>query len=77
MFYSTFYFLFQPLALLSWGCRLTMSYVNPTVVTHFIRKKALRGPERNADDGQFEDGLLSRSSIVTDPLDSVLCPKRI
>nr|XP_012225307.1 PREDICTED: uncharacterized protein LOC105673903 [Linepithema humile] len=65
----------RPLALLSWGCRLTMSYVNPTVVNHFIQKKALRGPEKTADDGQFEDRLLSRSSIVTDPLDSVLCPK--
>jgi len=63
-----------PLALLSWGCRLTMSYVNPTVVTRFIRKRALRGPEKNADDGQFDDGLLSRSNVVTDPVDSVLCP---
>jgi len=52
-----------------------MSYVNPTVVNHFIRKKALRGPEKIADDGQFRDGLLSQSNIVTDPLDSVLCPK--
>ncbi|XP_071652646.1 uncharacterized protein [Temnothorax longispinosus] len=64
----------RPLALLSWGCRLTMSYVNPTVVRRFIQTRALRGPEKNADDGQFEDGLLSRSSIVTDEVDSVLCP---
>lgn len=65
----------RPLALLSWGCRLTMSYVNPKLVNRFIRKKALSGPEwQIADDGQFEDGLLARSSIVTDPMDSVLCP---
>lgn len=65
----------RPLALLSWGCRLTMSYVNPKVVNRFIRKKALRGPEwQIVDDGQFEDGLLSRAKIVTDPTDSVLCP---
>lgn len=51
-----------------------MSYVNPTVVSHFIQKRALRGPEKIAKDGQFEDGLLSRSSVVTDEVDSVLCP---
>lgn len=65
----------QPLALLSWGCRLTMSYVDPKLVTHFIRKMALRAPEwRIAEDGQFEDGLLSQSKIVSDTTDSVLCP---
>jgi len=64
----------RPLALLSWGCRLTMSYVNPTVVSRFIKTKALRGPEKIANDGQFEDGLLSQSSIVSDEVDSVLCP---
>ncbi|XP_012535496.2 uncharacterized protein LOC105836185 isoform X1 [Monomorium pharaonis] len=64
----------RPLALLSWGCRLTMSYVNPTVVSRFIQKRALRGPEKIATDGQFEVGLLSRSNIVTDETDSTLCP---
>lgn len=64
----------RPLALLSWGCRLAMSYVNPTVVSRFIQKRALRGPEKNSFDGQFEDGLLSRSNIVTDKVDSMLCP---
>ncbi|XP_028050080.1 uncharacterized protein LOC105836185 isoform X2 [Monomorium pharaonis] len=64
----------EPLALLSWGCRLTMSYVNPTVVSRFIQKRALRGPEKIATDGQFEVGLLSRSNIVTDETDSTLCP---
>ncbi|XP_011874122.1 PREDICTED: uncharacterized protein LOC105565485 [Vollenhovia emeryi] len=64
----------RPLALLSWGCRLTMSYSDPTVVNYFIRKKAIHGPERNGNDGQFADGLLSRSNIVTDRVDSMLCP---
>ncbi|XP_011170662.1 uncharacterized protein LOC105203549 [Solenopsis invicta] len=64
----------RPLALLSWGCKLTMSHVNPTVVSHFIRKRALRGPEKIPTDGQFEDGLLNRSNIVTDENDSTLCP---
>ncbi|KAL6448279.1 hypothetical protein ACFW04_000327 [Cataglyphis niger] len=65
----------RPLALLSWGCRLTMSYVDPKLVTHFIRKMALKAPEwRIAEDGQFEDGLISQSEIVSDTTDSVLCP---
>ncbi|KYN01831.1 hypothetical protein ALC62_07303 [Cyphomyrmex costatus] len=64
----------RPLALLSWGCRLTMSYVNSTVVRRFIQKRALQGSEKIADDGQFKDGLLSHSSVVTDEVDSVLCP---
>jgi len=51
-----------------------MSYVNPTIVSRFIQKRALHGPEKIPDDGQFEDGLLSRASIVTDEVDSVLCP---
>ncbi|XP_020278335.1 uncharacterized protein LOC109852012 [Pseudomyrmex gracilis] len=64
----------RPLALLSWGCKLTMSSVDPRIVTRFIRKKALRGPEQNANDGQFTDGLLTQSRIVTNSMDSVLCP---
>ncbi|XP_012059423.1 PREDICTED: uncharacterized protein LOC105622616 [Atta cephalotes] len=64
----------RPLALLSWGCRLTMSYVNPTIVERFIQKRALQGPEKIIDDGQFQDGLMSRSNIVTDEADTVLCP---
>lgn len=48
--------------------------MNPTVVSRFIQKRALRGPEKNATDGQFEDGLLSQSNVVTDKIDSKLCP---
>jgi len=51
-----------------------MSYVDIEIVKHFILLYALRGPEEITDDGQFEDGLLSRSRIVTNREDSVLCP---
>lgn len=51
-----------------------MSQVNTKVVKDFIQLYALKGPEQIADDGKFEDGLLSRSRIVTDKKDSVLCP---
>lgn len=64
----------RPLALLTWGCRLTMSYVNPTVIKHFIRERALRGPERLSTDGDFQDQLLSKAEMVFDKDDSILCP---
>ncbi|XP_024945621.1 uncharacterized protein LOC107272421 isoform X2 [Cephus cinctus] len=64
----------RPLALLTWGCRLTMSYVNPAVVRKFIKKKALHGPERISANGGFSEGLLRKSAIVTDRNDTILCP---
>ncbi|XP_011305041.1 uncharacterized protein [Fopius arisanus] len=65
----------RPLALVTWGCRLEMSYVNRNVVESFIRKKALRGPEAISKDGIFTDGLISKSRIVTDQDDTTLCPR--
>ncbi|XP_043252321.1 uncharacterized protein LOC122397283 [Colletes gigas] len=67
----------RPLALLVWGCRLTMSYVNPNLVTSFIREHALRGPEDIPRDGDFDDGLLYRAQTVTDSEDTTLCPIRV
>lgn len=64
----------RPLALVSWGCRLTMSYVNPEIVTRFIREHALQGPEEIAKDGDFDDGLLSSAETVSDEDDTTLCP---
>ena len=64
----------RPLALVSWGCRLTMSYVNSRVVTTFIREHALQGPEGVAKDGHFNDGLLYPAETVSDHSDSRLCP---
>ncbi|XP_033219057.1 uncharacterized protein LOC117174252 [Belonocnema kinseyi] len=64
----------RPLALVTWGCRLTMSYVDPELVEQFIMEKALRGPERVSNDGDFEDGLLKKAKIVSDAVDSKLCP---
>lgn len=60
--------------MVAWGCRLTMSYVDPELVEQFIIEKALRGPEVVSDDGEFEDGLLKKAEIVSDTVDSKLCP---
>lgn len=65
----------RPLALVAWGCRLTMSYVNPEVVTEFIRSHALRGPEEISRDGDFVEGLIRRAKLVSDFKDTVLCPR--
>ncbi|XP_034949498.1 uncharacterized protein [Chelonus insularis] len=66
----------RPFALVTWGCRLTMSYVNPSLIKRFIRTKALHGPEFIADDGKFTEGLLTKAAIVSDENDSILCPSR-
>lgn len=67
-------FLSQPLALVSWGCRLTMSYVTPSVVRKFIIDKSLRGPEKIARHGGFSEYIIKLSEIVSDQKDTFLCP---
>ncbi|XP_006621423.1 uncharacterized protein LOC102680815 [Apis dorsata] len=64
----------HPLVLISWGCRLSMSYVNPELVIEFIREHARRGPEEISKDGDFVEGLLHRAEIVSDIDDTILCP---
>ncbi|XP_012282558.1 uncharacterized protein LOC105700889 [Orussus abietinus] len=64
----------RPLALLTWGCRLTMSYVNPSLVKDFIKEHALRGPEDISRDGEFKDGLFRKAKIVSNAEDIRLCP---
>ncbi|XP_076757930.1 uncharacterized protein LOC143427570 [Xylocopa sonorina] len=64
----------RPLALVSWGCRLSMSYVDAKVVTGFILEHALQGPEDIARDGDFTDGLIHRAEIVSDSVDTIVCP---
>ena len=68
---------FQPLVLVSWGCRLSMSVVDPDIAQQFILDHALKGPERIASNGDFEEGLLERSKVVqgSDDYDTNLCPK--
>ncbi|XP_051164179.1 uncharacterized protein LOC127283389 isoform X2 [Leptopilina boulardi] len=64
----------RPLVLLTWGCRLSMSYVDPEDVQEFISKFALKGPEQIEDDGDFNKDLLHKAEIVSDMKDSNLCP---
>lgn len=65
----------QPLALVTWGCRLTMSSVQLGTVKNFIKQHALRGPEKESRDGQYDLGLEVPAAILTDIEDSVLCSR--
>ncbi|KAK6620410.1 hypothetical protein RUM44_006811 [Polyplax serrata] len=64
----------RPLALLAWGARYTMSVVYPNAVRKFIRERALRGPEKLPDEGQYTMFLKEQSVVVSDFEDSKLCP---
>ncbi|KAG8037631.1 hypothetical protein G9C98_005842 [Cotesia typhae] len=64
----------RPFALVTWGCRLTMSTINPYIVKNFILTKALHGAETTPKDGEFNEGLIQKAKIVSDENDSKLCP---
>jgi hypothetical protein len=65
----------QPLALVTWGCRLTMSTVQLGIAKNFIKQHALRGPEKVSREGQYDLDLEVPADILTDVEDSVLCPR--
>lgn len=65
----------QPLALVTWGKRLTMSTVNIDIVKEFIKQNALQGPEKISRDGQYDTKLLAAAEMVSDTEDTDLCPE--
>jgi len=70
----------KPMALVAWGCRLLMSEVEPSTVTDFIRKNALKGPEGDLPkEGQYTHALMKKAVIPagSDIKDSVLCPNLV
>lgn len=50
-----------------------MSKVDINIVTQFIMKNALHGPENVSNDGQFIENLLEPAEVVSDISDSNLC----
>lgn len=65
----------RPLALVTWGHRLEMSKVAPNVVVNFIKKYALKGPEKTYRNGQYDLMLKENAHVVSDMDDHTLCPK--
>lgn len=64
----------RPFVLVAWGVRMRMSVVNSSIIQDFIRKNALKGPERSPTDGQYAIVLQEEAQIVSDFEDSNLCP---
>lgn len=69
------------MALIAWGCKLEMAYVDEAEVIQFIKERGLKGPEGDmGKDGQY-DLLLQNSSaeyhkVGPSQLNDVqLCPK--
>ncbi|ELU13726.1 hypothetical protein CAPTEDRAFT_98347, partial [Capitella teleta] len=71
----------RPFAVVTYGCRLSMSFVDVPAIKNYIRRFAINpnfatetGVYRN---GQYTKGLISRANIVSDEQDSELCPEVI
>ncbi|XP_058789532.1 uncharacterized protein LOC131663253 isoform X2 [Phymastichus coffea] len=64
----------RPLALLSWGCKLSMSWVDENAAKRFIRENALRGPEDHFEDGNYIHQLIEKAGQVSGDEDRHLCP---
>eukprot|EP00058_Branchiostoma_floridae_P026636 XP_002612127.1 hypothetical protein BRAFLDRAFT_127844 [Branchiostoma floridae] len=65
----------KPLAIVTWGCKLQMPFVDGTAVK-FVREHALRAPERRMwMDGHYKEKLLVPSDVVpgSDINDDQLC----
>ena len=54
-----------------------MSTVYPNSIRQFIKEKALRGPEKLSDDGQFNLNLIEKALIVSNIDDNDLCPDKM
>merc|ERR1719334_491964 len=56
----------RPLALVTWGCRLLMSFVDETEVVKFIKEKGLHGPEGTyPKEGQYTNKLIKLATVPT------------
>ena len=67
----------RPLALVAWGCVMTMSHVNKREVVGFIRKYALKAPEGTfPKEGKYSHELikLAKPPKGSDMNDTFLCP---
>ena len=69
----------RPLALVVWGCVMTMSHVEKARVVHFIRKHALKAPEGTfPKEGKYSHELikLAKPPKGSDMNDTNICPNQ-
>lgn len=67
----------RPLALVAWSKSLEFSVTDNEIIKDFIKTSALQGPENNETDGEYNELLNEASQIVSDEMDSKLCPSDI
>lgn len=64
----------RPLALVGWQAHLEMSHFDRDLVKNFTKFYARTGPERIFRDGQYKHLLIEHAEIVTNIIDSAVCP---
>ncbi|CAD6198947.1 unnamed protein product [Caenorhabditis auriculariae] len=63
----------RPIALVSWGARIEMNYVDEEQVVAFIKKFARRAPEDISRNGLYDQFLVRPAQIISDENDSNIC----
>ncbi|XP_014662300.1 PREDICTED: uncharacterized protein LOC106805277 [Priapulus caudatus] len=65
-----------PFAMVTWGCKLSLSHADVYVAKAFIMAHAKKGPEDLGKPGQFDDQLLLPAKVVpgSDFNDTIICP---
>ncbi|XP_033111598.1 uncharacterized protein LOC117112601 [Anneissia japonica] len=63
-----------PFALVTYGCKLQLPYVDERAVVRFVREHALKAPESQVtENGGFSAELITPALIASDIVDSELC----
>ena len=61
--------------MVTWGCAFFSNDLNWTAAQNWIKENALQAPASHVYwDGDFKEGLVKSSSVVTDLKDVHLCP---
>ena len=77
IFHFLVFFLFlQPIAMVAWASFYADTVVNETASERWIKNNAMKAPASHVMlNGQYNLNLLRPAKMVSDPLDSQLCPK--
>lgn len=64
----------RPFALLGWAASLEFSHYEFELAKNFIKFYAKSGPERTFRNGQYRHLLIEKAQVVTNVIDSTVCP---
>lgn len=65
----------RPIAIVGWAASLEMASFDFNLTKNFIKFYARTGPERVFRDGQYNRLLIQPATLVSNVLDSDLCPR--